>query len=122
MPSQLGETIRRARLLAGLSQDDLAEKLGVTRRTVGEWERTGKVSPYRRAELAKILEIGEDSEAGRATAGVGDPESVELTYRGRRFVVFLREGQTPEAAHKEAGAIFEAVMEKVAQLDRDRPK
>ena len=36
---KLGDVIRRARLDAGLEQVELAEKIGVTRQTVGRWER-----------------------------------------------------------------------------------
>jgi transcriptional regulator with XRE-family HTH domain len=39
-----GEVIREARLLAGLSQEGLAERLGVPRQSVARWER-GAVEP-----------------------------------------------------------------------------
>jgi transcriptional regulator with XRE-family HTH domain len=39
-----GEIIKEARLLAGLSQDGLAERIGVPRQSIARWER-GTVEP-----------------------------------------------------------------------------
>jgi transcriptional regulator with XRE-family HTH domain len=39
-----GEVIREARLLAGLSQEGLAERIGVPRQSIARWER-GAVEP-----------------------------------------------------------------------------
>jgi transcriptional regulator with XRE-family HTH domain len=39
-----GEVIKEARLLAGLSQDGLAERIGVPRQSIARWER-GTVEP-----------------------------------------------------------------------------
>jgi transcriptional regulator with XRE-family HTH domain len=39
-----GEVIREARLLAGLSQHELAERVGVPRSSIARWER-GTVEP-----------------------------------------------------------------------------
>ena len=39
-----GEIIREARLLAGLSQQDLADRAGVPRQSIARWER-GAVEP-----------------------------------------------------------------------------
>jgi transcriptional regulator with XRE-family HTH domain len=38
------EVIREARLLAGLSQDELAQRLGIPRQSIARWER-GAVEP-----------------------------------------------------------------------------
>jgi len=42
--AELGEQIRRARLEKGLQQDELADRLGVTRMTVSRLERGQSVS------------------------------------------------------------------------------
>jgi HTH-type transcriptional regulator/antitoxin HipB len=42
--AELGEQIRRARLEKGLQQDDLADRLGVTRMTISRLERGQSVS------------------------------------------------------------------------------
>ncbi len=43
-PVRAGEVIREARLLAGLSQERLAERIGVPRQSIARWER-GEVEP-----------------------------------------------------------------------------
>jgi putative transcriptional regulator len=54
----IGGVIKAAREQAGLSQEQLAQKLGVTRQTVGSWER-GKTQPSLTmiALLCKLLDI-----------------------------------------------------------------
>jgi transcriptional regulator with XRE-family HTH domain len=42
--AELGEQIRRARLEKGLQQDELADRLGVTRMTISRLERGQSVS------------------------------------------------------------------------------
>jgi HTH-type transcriptional regulator / antitoxin HipB len=42
--TELGERVRRARLEKGLQQDELADRLGVTRMTVSRLERGQSVS------------------------------------------------------------------------------
>lgn len=54
MADQLGDRIRSARERAGLTQAELAAKVGVARETVGNWE-TGVSSP--RNKLAKLHEV-----------------------------------------------------------------
>ena len=43
-PEHLGDEVRRARMARGLSQEELAERLGVSRMTVSRLERGGPVS------------------------------------------------------------------------------
>lgn len=52
----IGEAISRARELAGLTQVELAKKMGVRQQSVGEWER-GKTAPRaaRLAQLSRLL-------------------------------------------------------------------
>ena len=49
--------IRDARISAGLSQQQLADKLGVNLKTAGVWERTGAVPPLRMAKLQQVLPV-----------------------------------------------------------------
>jgi transcriptional regulator with XRE-family HTH domain len=51
----LGASIRDARTAAGLSQQQLADALGVNLKTAGQWERTGLVPPLRMAKLRQVL-------------------------------------------------------------------
>lgn len=53
---EIGSRIAMARTAAGLTQQDLADRLGVTRRSVQGYE-AGHVAPYRHLErLAEVLE------------------------------------------------------------------
>lgn len=55
--SDLGITIRRARERKRMTQEELAEKLGVTRSTVARWEG-GDHFPLRNAgAIEEVLEI-----------------------------------------------------------------
>ena len=51
----LATQIRDARLAAGLSQQQLADALGVNLKTAGQWERTGAVPAIRMAKLRQVL-------------------------------------------------------------------
>ena len=56
---ELGRRIARARAAARLTQEELAERLGVTRRSVQGYE-AGAVAPYRHLDrLAQLLECPE---------------------------------------------------------------
>lgn len=81
-----GETIRRIRTLAGMSQDSFARACGVTRQTVSMWE-TERTKPERENEL-RIAQIG----------GFGTPEEAE------RWVAGLNLRTQPSPAAKPPGA------------------
>jgi len=51
----LAVQIRDARLAAGLSQQQLADALGINLRTAGQWERAGAVPALRVAKLRQVL-------------------------------------------------------------------
>lgn len=81
---ELAQRIRRARRIAGLSQQALAEAVGVTRSAVGNWEAAAGVRPAsdRLALLACALHVNfEWLATGRGTmqlpAGLDDPPAVE---------------------------------------------
>lgn len=60
---RFGEKLKKSRLEAGLSQDALAEKIGVTRKTISCYE-SGKRYPKSRqtyAILAEALNVNEDA-------------------------------------------------------------
>jgi transcriptional regulator with XRE-family HTH domain len=54
----VGKNLKRLRMLAGLSQQELAQKIGVTQPRIARWEK-GEVMPYAQylAKLAKALEV-----------------------------------------------------------------
>ena len=51
--SPFGDLLRRHRLAAGLTQEELAERAGLSRRGISDLERTARSHPYR--ETAKVL-------------------------------------------------------------------
>lgn len=71
-----GELIRTYRLEAGLSQDELADKLNMSKSAVSAWERglRTQLRPSTIRELAAALNLTEDQRAAlRAAAGQGRP-------------------------------------------------
>ena len=56
--TSIGERIKAARIIAGLSQDDLGEKLGISKMAISKYE-TGTVTPNSTVliALSKALEI-----------------------------------------------------------------
>lgn len=62
----LGTVLRQARIAAGLSQWDVAERIGVTQASITEYE-LGKRRPRRAtlAALARALGVSADSLLGR---------------------------------------------------------
>jgi transcriptional regulator with XRE-family HTH domain len=55
--TELGEMIRTARLRQGWSQAELGERVGSSKKSVGQWERTGRISPLSLGRLTKALGI-----------------------------------------------------------------
>jgi len=52
----LGHKIKRLRAFRGMTQEELASKLGKTRSLVSFFERTGSVNKYTLSEICSILE------------------------------------------------------------------
>lgn len=66
----LAEKIKAARVAAGMSQQQLADALGINLRTAGNWERTGAVPALRVANLRQVLPgLNAEQEAQGWTAG-----------------------------------------------------
>ncbi len=73
----LAELIYQARKRAGLSQEELAERLGVTRQAVSKWE-TGKSVPDTEniRRMTVVLAVSADYFLGSDSAGTSDgPEA-----------------------------------------------
>lgn len=62
----IGERIAQARLAAGLTQEQLAEAMGVTQRVVTYWERKARVlRGHQLVELAGVLKTTVEELLGR---------------------------------------------------------
>ncbi len=87
-PPEIGQRIRTARKDHGLTQEDLAAAVGVSRSAVAQWEtgRAGQLTPNL-ARIAdalgvgiEVLAHGEDKHAP-AAAGSGDELAMLRLYR-----------------------------------------
>lgn len=76
-----GAQIREARERAGLTQQELATRLGVTLRTIGNWERGATVPKNRQAAIRAFLAPRDAPEPGLHSAS----DAELLAEIARRF-------------------------------------
>ena len=78
MTIELGNRLASLRKEKGYSQEELAEKLGVSRQAVSKWEN-GEASPdtANLIALAELYDISLDELVGKAPAGSSKTEEVE---------------------------------------------
>lgn len=55
--ADLGKRIKHARELAGMTQEELAQQVGVVLRTVGNWERGATVPQRKLAKVGAVLGV-----------------------------------------------------------------
>lgn len=55
--TQIGARIRAARTARGLTQDDLADRLGIHQATVSRWELGGTITVEQLVQVAEALDI-----------------------------------------------------------------
>jgi transcriptional regulator with XRE-family HTH domain len=88
-----GDELRTARMTAGLTQQELGDKLKVSMRTVGNWERsTGRLPRARERHIRDVL---------GAVGGSGDPfdgisDLALLAELGERLDRVARERSEPD--------------------------
>jgi transcriptional regulator with XRE-family HTH domain len=79
---EVGQRIKRARRAGGLQQKELAQIVGVTEKTVSNWE-IGEHSPHRKlADIATALSVSEASLLGSADEGLRSllEEQIQLLH------------------------------------------
>ena len=81
----IGDRIKEARLNAGLSQDQAAEKIMVSRQTVSNWEN-GKSLP----DIASILTMSDLYQISLDELLKGDPKMKEKAKKDTRDLVINR--------------------------------
>lgn len=124
-PAQVSGLITTARKLSGLTQVEVALRVGVDRRSVGEWERTGRVPPHRLDQLRQVYgDHMRDAErevapAGRADGDATDPVTIE--YRGYRLTLRPREGAPPEEVAKVQDQVIDVVMQLLRGMGHEPP-
>lgn len=79
-----GNEIREARERIGWTQEQLGTQVGVSGRTVGNWERGTSVPRNRLAMLRDVLNIGNDDDAGETSLRSVSDASL-LAEIARRF-------------------------------------
>ena len=86
------ELIRKEREAAGMTQEQLAERMGVSRQAVGKWE-SGKARPTaeKQARLSEVLDIPPEAWAAAAAERAAEQEApaVRSARRWRRRAVVL---------------------------------
>lgn len=93
--SFLGSCIAQARQRAGLSQNDLADKLGISRNVIAQWERSAvSLKAEQLLALADKLGVTVDALLGREPAKRGTGPV------GRARQVFERVSQLPRATQQ----------------------
>ena len=104
--------IKELRRVLGLSQEDMAEKLGTTKRIYGSWERGETPLPFDKAiEIALVFGCTTDDLAGEPSSDLTVLEQNviydfrRLSNTGKGFVldaieyVMFREGRTSSIAN-----------------------
>lgn len=62
--NKLAKNIRKLRKADGLSQEDFAEKVGVTRQTVSKWENDGEIKSTNIDNICKVYNISSEQLMG----------------------------------------------------------
>ena len=80
----MGQRLRQIRLLRGFTQEELAERSGVSLSTLKLLENQGKGSLQRLARIADVLGVaGELRELFHHSAGAGSIEEIKRSERQR---------------------------------------
>lgn len=104
--STLGDRIRAGRAHRGLSQEELADKVGTTRSSVSLWEGGREPAPSTLAHIVRVLNVDGDW----LLTGDGVME------RGRRGVEALR---LQAIANIATGAVSDAAIRRLARPPGD---
>ncbi|MER7070940.1 helix-turn-helix domain-containing protein [Terrabacter sp. NPDC000476] len=103
-----GDDIKRARQMAGLSQGELANLVGVSMRSIGNYER-GETVP--RAALPKLQEVLGPYLGGHGPSLATATDAELLGEIAKRFARVKEDGRGDTAPTKEAGQAGASVTE-----------
>lgn len=120
-----GEILRRARLQAGLSQQELADKIGVLQPYISAWE-TEKTTPNpdQLKKLRKVIDLEIDSETGpsaigawlmkiRSKRGVSVTELAEKSGLSLPTIYNIESGRSPNPHESTIRKLERALNDKV---------
>lgn len=91
--SVLGENLRKARRAADLTQEQAAQRLGVTKQTISDQER-GVTTPNEK----NLLALAELYQTTPGSLRYGEPNQSPETVREGVDVAYMRSGFTPSTA------------------------
>ena len=104
--SDLGTRITQARQEAGLSQIDLAQKMGVTQQVVAAWERKAQsIRSDTLAKLAQVLGVSADE-----LLGTRPPRSRASKPIGKARQLFEAVSKLPRRQQEKIAAVIEAFV------------
>lgn len=109
--AEVGSRIKQLRNAKGLSQIDLAAVIDVSVRTIGTWEKTGKVPMERMGALSEAL--------GADPTDLGRPPSPPVTaieHRGWRVTIQASPDATPEQVRKAESALLDTALTTLREL------
>ena len=87
MDSQVGARLRQRRIMMGLSQQQLADKIGVTYQQAHKYERAiNRISAGRLYEVAHVLNVP----VSYFFEGLGEDDNSVLTPRQRMYLELAR--------------------------------
>ncbi|MGI9861348.1 helix-turn-helix transcriptional regulator [Moorella naiadis] len=112
----LGNRIKQKRLELGLTQEDVAKKIGVNRSTVSSWE-IGRREPDGEilAKLANILQCSTDFLLRNKTSSLQQKDPVEENWP-EVLQVLRRSGKKPTAQErKKIAKIIETAIEAITE-------
>ena len=83
----IGERITAARIRKGMSQQDLADRVGASLRSVGNWERGERISARNLIRLADALDVDllDETDPAEATAAGALTDEELIHELGRRL-------------------------------------
>jgi transcriptional regulator with XRE-family HTH domain len=105
--NQFGVRLHALRQRAGLSQQQVAEKLGLTQRAYSHWERYSvAVRPDQLRQLAAIFEVSVDELLGEN----GNKKRVSAGPTGRMRRLFEQASKLPRSQQEKIAAVLEAFV------------
>lgn len=118
----VGQAILDARLKARLTQEEVAEALGVYSTDIARWEKTGRIRDKKKfSELAKILKTTTDD-----LLGLNEPVEYYEIKNGvmRRFVDGIDKGivHLPEEEVDQIAKTVNALIDSQIRIQRQKRK
>ena len=103
-PGQFGDLLQRHRLVAGLSQEELAERAGLSRRGISDLERGERRAPYP-ATVRRLAEALGLDEAGRTALHIAARPAPEALTAGHGPDAAVGRGAQGERGHNLPGQL-----------------